>query len=193
MDRLADRRAGRAMREVEGEAADGPVEGAGGLHKLVRAVFLVALAVAAFVLTGRLIDARAPLHVPLLSVKWAHFMAHRDEYTTVYIGTSVVRHHIVPEVVDAEMRARGVRERSFNLGMSHMTYSEARLLVERLAGAAAGAAAAGGARRAPLRSTRTGPTICRRGIFGGTRRARRCRCWSASIAGRGSERSATRG
>lgn len=132
MDRLADRRAGRAMREVEGEAAEGPVAGAGGLYKLVRAVFLVALAVAAFVLTGRLIDARAPLHVPLLSVKWAHFMAHRDEYTTVYIGTSVVRHHIVPEVVDAEMRARGVRERSFNLGMSHMTYSEARLLVERL-------------------------------------------------------------
>jgi len=120
------------MREVEGEAAGGPVAGRGWFYRIVRAALLVVLAGAAFVGTGRVIDSRAPLHVPLLSVKWAHFMAHRDEYTTVYIGTSVVRHHIVPEVVDAEMRARGIRERSFNLGMSHMTYSEARLLVERL-------------------------------------------------------------
>lgn len=120
------------MPEVEREDASGPAARSGGLYRVVRAGALVSLALWAFVLTRQLIDHVAPLHVPLLSVKWAHFLAHRDEYTTVYIGTSLVRYHIVPEVVDAEMRARGIRERSFNLGMSRMSYPEARLLVERL-------------------------------------------------------------
>lgn len=120
------------MPEVEREGATGPGAEPVGLYRCVRAGALVGLALWAFVLTRQLIDFLAPLHVPLLSVKWAHFLAHRDEYTTVYIGTSLVRHHVVPEVVDAELRARGIHEHSFNLGISRMTYPEARLLVERL-------------------------------------------------------------
>lgn len=121
--------------EVAAEGATGVVGASGasgGAARVLRAGFHVGLALWAFVLTGQLIDWLVPLHVPLLSMKWAHFLAHRDSYTTVYLGTSVVRHHIVPQVVDAEMRARGIPEHSFNLGIGHMTYTEARLLVERL-------------------------------------------------------------
>lgn len=119
------------MPEVEA-GAGGAVAAPGGLRRVVRAGLLVGLALAAFVLTGRVVDSQVPLRVPLLGVKWAYFLAHRDEYTTVYLGTSLVRHHVVPEVVDAQLRAAGIPERSFNLGMAHMTYPEARQLLARL-------------------------------------------------------------
>lgn len=85
------------------------------------AVLYVALALAAFVATSRALAELMPRHVPAVDVKRDHFAAHKDEYTAVYIGTSMIHRHIVP----AELP-----ERSFNFGVARMTFAEASVLLD---------------------------------------------------------------
>ncbi len=58
-----------------------------------------------------------PPHLPVLSEKRAHFVAHADEYDAVFIGSSRVYRGFVPKVFDAVLRERGVPMRSFNFAM----------------------------------------------------------------------------
>ena len=58
-----------------------------------------------------------PPHLPVLSEKRAHFLAHASELDAVFIGSSRVYRGFVPQVFDAEMRARGHPIRSFNFAM----------------------------------------------------------------------------
>ena len=58
-----------------------------------------------------------PPQLPVLSEKRAHFLAHADEYDAVFIGSSRVYRGIVPQVFDAELRARGHAIHSFNFAM----------------------------------------------------------------------------
>lgn len=58
-----------------------------------------------------------PPHLPVLSEKRAHFLAHADEFDAVFIGSSRVYRGIVPAVFDAEMKAHGRPIRSFNFAM----------------------------------------------------------------------------
>ena len=85
------------------------------------AVLYVALALAAFVATSRALAELMPRHVPAVDVKRDYFAAHKDEYTAVYIGTSMIHRHIVP----AELP-----ERSFNFGVARMTFAEASVLLD---------------------------------------------------------------
>lgn len=58
-----------------------------------------------------------PPQLPVLSEKRAHFLARAAEYDAVFIGSSRVYRGIVPEVFDAEMKARGQAMKSFNFAM----------------------------------------------------------------------------
>lgn len=95
----------------------------------------VACACAAFFGVAALVERAAPPYLPVLSPKQAHFDAHRDAYTAVFIGTSVVHRSVVPAVFDAEIEALGGRARAFNHGAPHLTLAEASLLVDRLVAA----------------------------------------------------------
>jgi hypothetical protein len=99
-------------------------------RRTATAVVYVVLAIAAYVLTTRGLARLMPRHVPAVDVKREYFAAHKDEYTTVFLGTSMIHRHIVPEVLDAEFLAHGVDERSFNFGVARMTFSEASVLLD---------------------------------------------------------------
>lgn len=60
-----------------------------------------------------------------LGAKLEHFAEHRDEFDLVYLGSSRVYRSFVPELVDAELAARGHALRSFNLGVAGMGDFEA--------------------------------------------------------------------
>ena len=90
-------------------------------RRAAAAVLYVALALAAFVATSRALAELMPRHVPAVDVKRDYFAAHKDEYTAVYIGTSMIHRHIVP----AELP-----ERSFNFGVARMTFAEASVLLD---------------------------------------------------------------
>lgn len=91
------------------------------MHSAAAAALYVALALAAFVATSRVLAGWMPRHVPAVDVKREYFAAHKDEFTAVYIGTSMIHRHIVP----AELP-----ERSFNFGVARMTFAEASVLVD---------------------------------------------------------------
>lgn len=58
--------------------------------------------------------------VPTVSDKLAVFGAHREEWDTVFIGSSRVFNQLSPKLFDADRRAAGQASRSFNLAASAM-------------------------------------------------------------------------
>ena len=56
-------------------------------------------------------------HLPVLSEKRAHFLAHAARYDVAFIGSSRVYRGFVPAVFDGEMRSLGHPTRSFNFAM----------------------------------------------------------------------------
>ena len=58
--------------------------------------------------------------VPVVREKVAHLIAHRDEYDTLFIGTSRVYRGIMPSVFDAATAQAGLPTRSFNFGIDAM-------------------------------------------------------------------------
>jgi hypothetical protein len=78
--------------------------------------FIIAAAGAAL-----LIDARVPFPPDAdLGARLEHFARHKEDYDTVFIGSSRFRHHIIPHEFDAATAAGGVPTHSFNLGYSGM-------------------------------------------------------------------------
>ncbi len=99
-------------------------------RRTVLAVLYVALALAAYGLTTWVLAALVPRHVIQVDVKREYFAEHKDDYTTVFLGTSMVHRSIVPAEIDAGFSALGVEERSFNFGVNGMTFAEASLLLD---------------------------------------------------------------
>jgi len=94
-----------------------PASSSGMLHAmLVGACFFSALAGAAW-----LIDGRLPFpSVPEISPRFRYFADRKDEFDTVFIGSSRIRHQVIPGYFDAATAAQGVPTHSFNLGYSGM-------------------------------------------------------------------------
>jgi len=63
-------------------------------------------------------------NVPDVSTKLAWLKAHRDDYDTLFIGSSRVRRQISPTLFDQQMKALGIETHSFNLGIDAMTFPE---------------------------------------------------------------------
>jgi hypothetical protein len=58
--------------------------------------------------------------IPVVSPKLAWFLAHKDEYDAVFIGSSRVCHGVIPAEFDQVMKEHGLSCRSFNLGVEQM-------------------------------------------------------------------------
>lgn len=83
---------------------------------MIGACFLCAAAVTAWLIAGRL-----PFpSVPEVSPRFRYFADRKDEFDTVFIGSSRIRHQIIPQQFDAETAAQGAGTHSFNLGYSGM-------------------------------------------------------------------------
>ncbi len=62
--------------------------------------------------------------VDILGAKLATFEQQKDEFTSLFIGSSRVYREVVPEVFEAEMARRGHDERVFNFGVMGMDVPE---------------------------------------------------------------------
>ena len=92
------------------------------------AVFLLAMLCAARIV-GRVLP---PAPVPQFSDKLAHFAEHRDEYDTLFIGSSRTFRQILPSIFDPIMAAGGQVAHSFNFGLDAMFSPEDAYVVEKI-------------------------------------------------------------
>jgi hypothetical protein len=101
-------------------------------NRRARDIFHVALGIGAFVASCLAVHALMPEpEITGVSSKLRYYNAHKDEFDTVFIGTSRIYHQISPEIFDRTMAENGVPTRSFNLGVSGMHPPESFLLLER--------------------------------------------------------------
>ena len=95
-------------------------------------VATTAVGLGSFLATCLCIHAVLPLpEITGVSSKLRFYNAHRDEFDTVFIGTSRVYHQISPEIFDRTMAENGIPTRSFNLGVSGMHPPESFFVLER--------------------------------------------------------------
>ena len=67
-----------------------------------------------------------------VSEKLAYFTRHKDEFDTLFIGSSRIYHGIAPQVFDATLKARGIATTSLNLGIDGMSMPESSCFLEKI-------------------------------------------------------------
>jgi hypothetical protein len=73
-----------------------------------------------------------PIELPEIDEKLAHFAAHKDEYDTLFFGSSRTYRHLMPSLFDAATAAAGVPTKSFNFGIDGMFPPEDGYVAEQL-------------------------------------------------------------
>ena len=73
-----------------------------------------------------------PAPVPQIAEKLAHFAAHKDEYDTIFIGSSRTFRQILPSIFDPFMAAGGQPSHSFNFGIDAMFSPEDAYVAEKI-------------------------------------------------------------
>ena len=63
-------------------------------------------------------------YVPVFDEKRAYLLAHAGEFDTIFLGSSRVYRHFIPEQFDDAMRERGMPTHSFNFGIDGMVPPE---------------------------------------------------------------------
>ncbi len=101
---------------------------------LIRAVTNSAIAAAAFLVTC--IGLHAVLPFPEIdggvSQKFRFFAAHKDEFDTLFIGSSRIYFQISPAIFDRLTRESGLPTHSFNFGIGGMYLPESSYLLEQI-------------------------------------------------------------
>ena len=101
---------------------------------LIRAVTNSAIAVIAFLITC--IGLRAVLPFPEIdggvSPKFRFFSEHKDEFDTLFIGSSRIYFQISPAIFDRVTQESGLPTHSFNLGVGGMYLPESAYLLEEI-------------------------------------------------------------
>jgi hypothetical protein len=92
-----------------------------GLRAALRGLLLVGCYLLAAAGAAHFTESRLPFPpVPDIASRFRYFAERKNEYDTIFIGSSRFRHHIIPTEFDAETEAHGVATRSFNFGYSGM-------------------------------------------------------------------------
>ena len=111
-----------------------PLHKATGRKTLFRALINSAIGVTAFLITC--IGLRAVLPFPEIdggvSQKFRFFAAHKDEFDTLFIGSSRVYFQISPAIFDRVTRESGLPTHSFNFGIGGMYLPESAYLLEQI-------------------------------------------------------------
>jgi hypothetical protein len=83
--------------------------------------FCVAIALAALVATSALFHSLLPPTVPKgVAAKLEFFAQHKDEFDTLFVGTSSIYYSVSPEIFDRTTAESGLPTRSFNFGIDAM-------------------------------------------------------------------------
>lgn len=98
-----------------------------------RALLHAVLLVAALTLTGAAINRALPFpEVPIVESKLAHLAQHRDDYDTLFIGSSRMAYQILPSIFDEWTAKSGRPTRSFNAGVAGMRPPEDSFYLEQI-------------------------------------------------------------
>jgi hypothetical protein len=93
----------------------------------------VGIAVLAFVLVCAGLNALLPFpEIDVVSAEIRFFQEHRDEFDTIFVGSSRIHHQIAPAIFDRAMREAGYPTRTFNFGINGMFPPESGYVLERL-------------------------------------------------------------
>ena len=100
---------------------------------LRRAILHAGIAVFAFVLTCAGLNAALPFpEINSVSRNLRFFQRHQDEFDTIFLGSSRVRHQISPAIFDRTLTEAGLPTRSLNFGVNGLGTPENGYLLERL-------------------------------------------------------------
>jgi hypothetical protein len=100
---------------------------------LGRGCLAVGIAVLAFVLVCAALNALLPFpEIDVVSAELRFFQEHRDEFDTLFVGSSHIHHQISPAIFDRAMREAGHSTRTLNLGINGMFPPESGYVLERL-------------------------------------------------------------
>jgi hypothetical protein len=89
--------------------------------------------VLAFLLVCAGLNALLPFpEIDVVSAEIRFFKEHRDEFDTIFVGSSRIHHEISPAVFDRITRETGPPTRSFNLGINGMLPPESGYVLEQL-------------------------------------------------------------
>ena len=101
-----------------------------------RGILNAGIAALAFVVVCGALNASLPFpEIDVLSPNLRFFRQHRDDFDTVFVGSSRFRHQISPGIFDRTMREAGLPTRTFNFGIDGMVPPENSYVLERLLGA----------------------------------------------------------
>lgn len=93
----------------------------------------VGIAVLAFVLVCAGLNALLPFpEIDTVSAELRFFQEHRDEFDTVFVGSSRIHHQVSPGIFDRVMGEAGHPTRTFNFGINGMFPPESGYVLERL-------------------------------------------------------------
>lgn len=100
---------------------------------LGRSFLDVGIAVFAFVLVCAGLNALLPFpEIDVVSAELRFFKEHRDEFDTIFVGSSHIHHQISPAIFDRVTREAGHPTHSFNFGINGMFPPESGYVLERL-------------------------------------------------------------
>jgi hypothetical protein len=98
-----------------------------------RGLLDVGIALLAFVLVCAGLNALLPFpEIDVVSAELRFFQEHRDEFDTVFIGSSRIHHQVSPAIFDRVTREAGHPTRTFNFGINGMFPPESGYVLERL-------------------------------------------------------------
>jgi hypothetical protein len=98
-----------------------------------RGLLGVGIAVLAFILACAGLNALLPFpEIDVVSAELRFFQEHRDEFDTIFVGSSRIHHQISPAIFDGIMRDAGHPTRTFNFGINGMLPPESGYVLERL-------------------------------------------------------------
>jgi hypothetical protein len=100
---------------------------------LLKRLFHVGIALVAFVAACACLNRRLPVPpVENVTPKLRFFGAHKDEFDTLFIGTSRIHHQISPAIFDAATAQAGRATHSFNFGVDGMHPPESFFVTENI-------------------------------------------------------------
>src|SRR5437764_1691332 len=93
----------------------------------------IALCVAAFVFTCVVLHAFLPApNIGDVSAKLRFFAIHKDEFDTIFVGSSRIHNGVAPSIFDRVLAENGIPSRSFNFGASGMYPPEEFYVLEQI-------------------------------------------------------------
>lgn len=91
------------------------------MRKAVRPILLFVVFFAALAGVANMLNRIEPfIEVPILRDKWTYWQKNKDNFDTVFIGTSRVFRGVMPSIFDQMSAAAGVPTKSYNFGIDGM-------------------------------------------------------------------------